>query len=76
MNTTELTALGVAAFGDRWRKALAAEIGKSREMIYQYERGKFPIPPQVASNIRAVCGKKIAKRIAQLQATLLRCELA
>jgi len=76
MNTTELTALGVAAFGERWRTALAADIGKSREMMYQYERGKFPIPDAVAKTIRAACAKRIEKRIAQLQATLLRCELA
>jgi len=76
MKPAEFTTLGTAAFGERWRTALAGAIGKSREMVYQYERGKYPIPDDVAVNIRKVCAKRIEKRIADLQATLLRCELA
>lgn len=52
MTPKEFTELAESVYGDKWRKPLAREIGRSPKMIRVYVSGLSPIPEPIAAQLR------------------------
>lgn len=70
MTPTQLTKLGVLAFGPRWKTALKDEAGISREQIWRYESGRTPISDEVAEQIKAALRRRFKKQRDQIDAAM------
>ena len=70
MKPRELEAIASAAYGERWKQALADDIGVSREMVWRYATQRTEIPDYNVKLIRRACEKAIKKQIASLQKAL------
>ena len=70
MKLRELETIASAAYGERWKQALADDIGITREMIWRYATGRTEIPDYNIPLIRKACEKAIKKQMATLQKAL------
>ena len=52
MTPRELTALGKAKFGNRWKAPLARAIGVTRGAVVHWAKGRRPIRPEVEKKVR------------------------
>lgn len=52
----DLRAVGLAAYGYGWQRALARAIGVNERTMRRYASGATPVPPGVARDIRRVLG--------------------
>lgn len=76
MTPNQLKQLGTRVYGPRWKYAMAADMGISREMLWRYETGVTAIGDHIAELARTACRKHVAARIAELTKLLERLDAA
>ena len=60
MTPDQLRAAGEALYGNRWQRQLSAELGIAERTMRRWLAGRFAIPADVATRIKAIARKRAA----------------